>query len=244
MDEPSPTRRRLLLLAPAAVLAVGLAGAGAWLLSAEEPPVPIGGPFRLQDGTGRTVTEQEFRGRWMLVYFGYTHCPDVCPTTLADWARVRGQLGDDADGVRFVFVSVDPERDDPARSMAYARQFDPSFVGLTADRAGLPTLLRDWRISAPAPCPVSSGRTPRMLADTGCASSVQSTEVPSGFGAPGAVLSVMWSDSTDRMIASLRAQEPIRLVDRRRHRTGGRADEALYAPGQLRCPDRSQAPSR
>jgi hypothetical protein len=60
--------------------------------------------------------------------------------------------------------------------------------------------------------------------------------VPSGFGAPEAVLSVMWSDSTDRMIASLRAQEPIRLIDRRRRRTGRRADEALHAPGQSRHP--------
>jgi len=68
-----------------------------------------------------------------LLFFGYTHCPDVCPTTLADWKRVRGGLGDDAGHVRFVFISVDPARDTPALAQQYVAQFDSAFVGLAAD---------------------------------------------------------------------------------------------------------------
>ncbi|MCE2953811.1 MAG: SCO family protein [Gemmatimonas sp.] len=68
-----------------------------------------------------------------VVFFGYTHCPDVCPTTLADWKRVKAQLGRTAERVRFVFVTVDPERDTPAVALRYARQFDSTFVGLSGD---------------------------------------------------------------------------------------------------------------
>jgi protein SCO1/2 len=69
------------------------------------------------------------------VFFGYTHCPDVCPVTLADWTRAKAALGDQADRVRWLFVSVDPARDTPAVAEAYARQFDSSFVGLSGDSA-------------------------------------------------------------------------------------------------------------
>ena len=74
--------------APAGVLAAGGAGA-AWIGTRPEPPIPIGGPFQLIDGDGKTVTDQDFRGKWMLVYFGYTHCPDACPTALQDMANAR-----------------------------------------------------------------------------------------------------------------------------------------------------------
>lgn len=80
------------------------------------------------------------RGRVVLLFFGYTHCPDVCPTTLADWARVSTALGDDAAKVRFVFVSVDPDRDTPEIAEAYAKRFDPSFIGVTADDATIARL--------------------------------------------------------------------------------------------------------
>ncbi|BAH39879.1 hypothetical protein GAU_2837 [Gemmatimonas aurantiaca T-27] len=78
----------------------------------------------------RTVPEAN---RPMVLFFGYTHCPDVCPTTLADWKRVKAQLGAKADRVRFVFVSVDPDRDTPAVAERYAKQYDASFVGVSGD---------------------------------------------------------------------------------------------------------------
>jgi protein SCO1/2 len=97
------------------------------------------------------------RGSTVLVYFGYTHCPDVCPTTLADWARARRALGADTLTVRWVFVSVDPTRDTPADAAAYARQFHPSFEGTALTDAELAPVLRDWSIAA---YPEGDPRTP------------------------------------------------------------------------------------
>jgi protein SCO1/2 len=102
----------------------------------------------LTDAEGKAFDLAAQRGAVVLVYFGYTHCPDVCPTTLSDWAAARRALGDDAEQVRFVFVSVDPERDTPELSLAYARQFDASFVGLTGTDAELEALKAAWHIAA------------------------------------------------------------------------------------------------
>lgn len=99
----------------------------------------------------------EARGTVVLLYFGYTHCPDVCPTTLADWARARRALGDDTLGVRWVFVSVDPTRDTPEDAAAYARQFHPAFEGTALTDAELAPVLRDWSIAA---YPEGDPRTP------------------------------------------------------------------------------------
>ncbi|MDP3135995.1 MAG: SCO family protein, partial [Burkholderiaceae bacterium] len=74
-------------------------------------------------------------GRPALVFFGYTHCPDVCPVTLADWSRAKAALGEKASRVRWIFVTVDPARDTPALAEAYARQFDASFIGVSGDSA-------------------------------------------------------------------------------------------------------------
>lgn len=87
--------------------------------------------FTQANGTAwRTVAES---GRPQLYFFGYTHCPDVCPTTLADWTRVKKALGTASSRVRFVFVTIDPERDTPAIAARYATQFDSSFVGVSGD---------------------------------------------------------------------------------------------------------------
>jgi protein SCO1/2 len=77
-------------------------------------------------------------------YFGYTHCPDICPATLSDWARASRELGTASEKVRFVFVSVDPERDTPQVSYNYAHQFDAAFVGLTASDSALERIKKDW----------------------------------------------------------------------------------------------------
>lgn len=89
-------------------------------------------PTTFTDSTGTAVQLLPAAGQAALVFFGYTNCPDICPTTLADWARVKQAMGDDAKNVRFVFVSIDPSRDTPAVAQRYAAQFDPAFLGLSA----------------------------------------------------------------------------------------------------------------
>ena len=98
--------------------------------------------------TGDTFDLQDQDGRVVLLFFGYTNCPDICPTTLADWAKTRAELGRRADRVRFVFVSVDPERDTPEVADAYAKKFDSSFIGLSPDSASLERIRKGFRISS------------------------------------------------------------------------------------------------
>jgi protein SCO1/2 len=93
--------------------------------------------FTLTSHTGDSISLHEMRGRAVLMFFGYTHCPDVCPTTLADYRRVKQALGDDADDVNFVFVSVDGVRDTPDVLTDYLSRFDPDFIGMTGDEATL-----------------------------------------------------------------------------------------------------------
>jgi len=93
------------------------------------------GAFTLTDMDGRTRTLEEFRGKVVLLSFGYTHCPDVCPTTLARFAQVRRLLGKDADHVQGLFITIDPERDTAALLRSYVPAFDPSFIGLRGSEA-------------------------------------------------------------------------------------------------------------
>jgi protein SCO1/2 len=114
-----------------------------------DPPEPAPA-LRLAGADGDAFDLAAQRGSVVLLFFGYTRCPDVCPTTLAEWAQVRKALGDDAARVRFVFVSVDPETDTPAMARDYARRFDPSFVGLVADSATMTRLTPDFHLAAHA----------------------------------------------------------------------------------------------
>ncbi len=98
-------------------------------------------------GAERIFRLSDHRDTTVLLYFGYTHCPDVCPTTLTDWAKARRILGDRAARVRFVFVSVDPGRDTPALARAYARQFDSTFIGVVANDDQIARLRRDWGVA-------------------------------------------------------------------------------------------------
>jgi protein SCO1 len=91
----------------------------------------IGGPFELVDTNGGTVTDRTFRGKWLLVYFGYTYCPDVCPTTLGNISLALDKLGPLADAVQPLFVTVDPRRDTPQVLRDYLTSFDPRIVGLS-----------------------------------------------------------------------------------------------------------------
>jgi protein SCO1/2 len=95
-----------------------------------DPPRPVQ-DFTLINQHGRPFRLSDQRGRVLLLFFGYTHCPDVCPTTLSTWARIHEALGDDAAQVRFVFITVDPERDTPERLREHVRIFNADFAGLT-----------------------------------------------------------------------------------------------------------------
>jgi len=87
-------------------------------------------------------------GKPTVLFFGYTHCPDVCPTTLADWKRAKAQLGDKAASVRFVFVTVDPDRDTPEVAQRYARQYDASFVGVSGDAPTTAKIMEAYGVAA------------------------------------------------------------------------------------------------
>lgn len=145
--DPALTRRRLLLLAPAGLLAAGLAGTAGWLLTRPaEQGIPIGGPFELVDGNGRTVTDQAFRGKWMLVYFGYTHCPDACPMALQNMETARDMLGPAAAQVAIVFITVDPERDTPEVMRDYAALFGPDVSALTGSPEAVARVAKEYRV--------------------------------------------------------------------------------------------------
>ncbi len=141
------TRRILLIgLAPLLIAGVGwLALLGpAW--AAEGATAPIGGPFTLRAGDGRTVSDRDFRGKWLLVYFGYTQCPDVCPTTLAEIVQTLEKLGPLAAEVQPIFITIDPERDTPEAVREYLEAFDPRIVGLTGTPAEIATVAKAYRV--------------------------------------------------------------------------------------------------
>jgi len=106
----------------------------------------IGGPFKLTDQNGQTVTDQDMKGRPFLVFFGFTHCPDVCPTTLFEVSQIFRALGPDADKVRALFITVDPERDTPALMKDYLSSFDPHMAGLTGDPAAVAAVAKAYRV--------------------------------------------------------------------------------------------------
>ena len=145
---------RILLIA-AAFLAGLVACFGVILLVSGHGsgPIPqataaIGGPFELTDQDGRTVTDRDFKGRPLLVFFGFTNCPDVCPTTLFEVSEILRALGPDADKVNALFVTVDPERDTPAQLKDYVSSFDPHLRALTGDPAAIAAVTRAYRVYA------------------------------------------------------------------------------------------------
>ena len=107
---------------------------------------PIGGPFTLTDQDGRRRTDMDFHGRLMLVYFGFTYCPDVCPTDLQQIGLALDRLGPSGEMVQPVFITVDPERDSPDHLQQYMPLFHPRFVGLTGDAAAIEAAARAYRV--------------------------------------------------------------------------------------------------
>jgi protein SCO1/2 len=111
-------------------------------------PSAIGGPFRLTDQAGQTVTEKNLQGKPTLVFFGFTHCPDVCPTSLFEISEVLRAMGGDADRVNAYFISVDPERDTAAAMKDYLSSFDPHLKGLTGDPDAVAKVISSFRVYA------------------------------------------------------------------------------------------------
>ena len=148
----SPRARRL--AAPLAAFLIGLfaLGTAAYLTFAPGPRATassgVGGPFRLVDGDGRTVTDRDLLGAPHLVFFGFTHCPDVCPTKLFELSEIFRALGDRGGPIKALFITVDPERDTPSVMKSYVSSFDPHIVPLTGDRAAIDTVTREYRAFA------------------------------------------------------------------------------------------------
>ena len=135
---PRPRRHALALAAVAAaglMVACDRPGNAASFQSIDLTGAEWGRDFRLLDAEGRTVQLADFNGRCVMLFFGFTQCPDVCPTALARAADVMQRLGDQAARLQVIFVTVDPERDSPAVLREYPRAFHPSFIGLHADLA-------------------------------------------------------------------------------------------------------------
>jgi protein SCO1/2 len=106
----------------------------------------IGGPFELVDTDGKQVSNQTYRGKWMLIYFGYTFCPDACPTALSNMGIALQALGAEANAVQPLFITVDPKRDTVATLHSYLQSFDPRIIGLTGSEAQIGAVAKTYRV--------------------------------------------------------------------------------------------------
>ena len=143
---------RLLLALGAFIAGLVLFSAVIFIVTGRSPaPIAmsaVGGPFKLVDQNAKPITEQDFKGQPFLVFFGFTHCPDVCPTTLFEVSEIFRALGPDAKNLRAMFVTVDPERDTPAVLKDYLASFDPRIVGVTGDEAAIAAAEKSYRVYA------------------------------------------------------------------------------------------------
>jgi protein SCO1 len=148
-------RARLIAFVIAGFLIGAIAGAGVLLLATPQGGQPvqssgaalIGGPFSLVGGDGKPVTDRDFRGRYMLIFFGFTHCPDICPAELQVVAQALEQLGDKAKNVVPIFITLDPERDTPEAMANYVKSFGPNFVGLTGSPEAIAAAAKAYRVA-------------------------------------------------------------------------------------------------
>ncbi|MFG1302464.1 SCO family protein [Xanthobacter sp. V3C-3] len=147
--------QRLKIIALFSAFAAGalLLIAGVTLLMPAAPPAvvstgtaAVGGPFRLTDADGKPVTEAALKGKPSLIFFGFTHCPDVCPTALFEMSEIFGALGPDADKAQAFFVSVDPERDTPEVLKSYLASFAPQIHGLTGTPEAVDQIKKEYRV--------------------------------------------------------------------------------------------------
>ena len=148
-------RARLIAFIVAGFLIGALAGAAVLLITTPQGGQPVqssgtalvGGPFLLVGADGKPVTDRDFRGRYMLIFFGFTHCPDICPAELQVIAQALEQLGDKAKNVVPIFITLDPERDTPEAMGNYLKSFGPNFVGLTGSPEAIAAAAKAYRVS-------------------------------------------------------------------------------------------------
>lgn len=141
----------LLLVLGAFVAGLVVFSAAIFLVAGKGPvqtagPSAIGGPFRLVDQDNKTVTDSDLKGKPSLIFFGFTHCPDICPTTLFEVSEILGRLGNDANRVNALFVTVDPERDTAGKLKDYLSSFHPQLRGLTGDSASIANIEKAYRV--------------------------------------------------------------------------------------------------
>lgn len=144
------SRPLIIVAAFAASLAIGLA-LTLWLLGGPRVVTAasaIGGPFQLVDQSGQTITEKNLQGKPTIIFFGFTHCPDVCPTALFEMSEILRAMGSDAGRVNAFFVSVDPERDTPEVMKSYLSSFDPNLKGLTGSPEAVAQMISAYRVYA------------------------------------------------------------------------------------------------
>lgn len=139
-------RAALVAVMLATVIVAGCAKEGPKFDASDITGASFGGDFALQDPQGRTRTLEDFRGKVVVMFFGYTNCPDVCPATLASLAQAMKELGSRADRVQVLFVTVDPARDTPALLAKYVPAFDPRFLGLRGDDAATAKVAKEFRV--------------------------------------------------------------------------------------------------
>jgi protein SCO1 len=108
----------------------------------------VGGPFQLTDQSGKAVTDADMKGKPFLVFFGFTHCPDICPTTLFDMSQLMKELGSDADRTGALFITVDPERDTPKLMQEYVSSFNSAIIGLSGSRQAIDAAEKTFRVFA------------------------------------------------------------------------------------------------
>ncbi|MEQ1616149.1 MAG: SCO family protein [Hyphomicrobiaceae bacterium] len=136
------------------IVAIGLTAGGLYFLTQRGPEIQkaiggaarIGGPFQLVSHTGQPFTERDLAGKPYAIFFGFTHCPDICPTTLLDMSNRLEELKVDGDKLRMVFVSVDPERDTPQYLAEYLKSFDKRIIGLTGTQAQMAAIAKAYRV--------------------------------------------------------------------------------------------------
>ncbi|MBZ9772355.1 SCO family protein [Mesorhizobium sp. CO1-1-8] len=146
--EPRPARRigSIVALACLAVVLLGIVAMVVWPRLVEKTVSPIGGPFTLRTQTGEMLSDADLRGKPFVIFFGFTRCPEVCPTTLWETTEALKGLGPEADKLRVLFVSIDPIRDTPKFMARYLQSFDKHITGLTGTEAEIAAVGKEYRI--------------------------------------------------------------------------------------------------